>query len=169
MAQSLIGHKQKQLTAAASQVTLTPEQVKPLKAIMMDKNFFENKLKKTLAHANPDLFRSRVGKSVTEKFVRSMDKEKCEDETRLKVKFDPFFRHYLADNPVRPRSAVNFQIIQTGLNMRKKMPLFKTPPELNLIQSRLQKIKKNQKKIISDAFNQFKNEPGSCFTREAIG
>lgn len=64
---------------------------------------------------------SRMGNSCTDNFVENMDKTVCQDETRHKVKFDPNFRVYINDNPVRPRSAVNFEVFQTGLNLRRKM------------------------------------------------
>lgn len=76
----------------------------------MDKNFYDNNLKKTIAIANGNVFMSRMGNSCTDNFVKNMNRGECLDETRHKVKFDPNFRSYFTDNPVRPRSAVNFEV-----------------------------------------------------------
>jgi hypothetical protein len=88
----------------AQQVVLSPEQIKPLKAMMMDKGFFESELKNTLKTANGEVYMSRVGNSCSDAFVKQMSKGECADATRMKIIFDPTFRQYFTDNPVRPRS-----------------------------------------------------------------
>jgi hypothetical protein len=90
---------------------LTPEQVKPFKAMMMKKGFYEQDLKKTLETVDNEVYMSRVGNSCSDSFVKLMTSDECTDASRMKVVFDPMFRQYLTENPVRSRSAVNFEVI----------------------------------------------------------
>ena len=70
------------MTTLAQEVVFTPEQIKPLKAMMMDKNFYVSELKSTLKAVNKEVFMSRVGNSCSDEFVKLMSKQDCADATR---------------------------------------------------------------------------------------
>ena len=59
------------------EIVLTPEQVKPLKAMMMEKGFFVKDLKKTLKTADEEVYMSRVGNSCSDAFVKLMTSNEC--------------------------------------------------------------------------------------------
>lgn len=74
---------------------------------MNDPNFFRENLKDQIKNVNAEVAIARLGGMVSQEYVSEVTQRDTNNATRKEITHNAYFKQYIAENPVRPRSAYN--------------------------------------------------------------